>query len=78
MNTQHTLKLKKSKKCPCNASRPGAMINTHKLELALSQTYFHGSSTVLAHMQKQRLLMSYPLCLHTHFCMYVNYHKSPF
>ena len=34
--------LKKIEKYPYCASWPGAMINTHKLELPLSQTYFHG------------------------------------
>ena len=39
---------RKSKRYPYSASWPGAMINTHKLELPLSRTYFHGSKGVRA------------------------------
>ena len=37
-----------SKRYPYNASRPGAMSNTHVLELPLSRTYSHGSTDVRA------------------------------
>ena len=46
--------LRKSKRYPYYASRPGAMINTHKLELPhnlelpLSRTYYHGFKGITA------------------------------
>ena len=39
---------RKSKRYPYYSSCPRAMSNTHKLELPLSRTYFHGSKGVRA------------------------------
>ena len=38
----------KTKICPFYASWPDAMINTHKLKLTLSRTYFYDSKGVRA------------------------------
>ena len=45
-NTQHTFILEKLKAYPYYASCPGTMINSHKLELPLSQPSYHGSKDV--------------------------------
>ena len=47
-NKQYTIMLKKIEKYPYCASWPGAMINTHWLELPLSRTYLHGPEEVRA------------------------------
>ena len=44
--SQHTFILKSKKRYPYHATWPGAIINTHWLELPLSRTYFHGSEGV--------------------------------
>ena len=46
-DTQHTFVLEKLKEIYL-LSWPGAMINTHKLELPLSRTSFYGSKGVRA------------------------------